>query len=112
MKKAGRIKRISKRSSVVKGRKIEVARKNSGIKSTGSSSKRRPTKTASRLNTKDDLTKNFLETAARKSTEEAAEETMKVMGYNIIAKNGWIVKVFPNNKMKRISPIPRVIEKK
>src|ERR1700722_9100001 len=99
MKKASQIKRISKRSSVVKGRKIEVARKNSGIKSTGSSSKRRPTKTASRLNnTKDDLTKNFLETCARKSTEEAAEETMKVMGYNIIAKNGWIVKVFPNNK--------------
>ena len=37
---------------------------------------------------------------------------MKVMGYNIIAKNGWIVKVFPNNKVERISPISRVIEKK
>ena len=83
-------------------------------KAGGSSSKRNiAVKANGKSNTlKDDLTKKFLETAARKSMEEAAVETMKVMGYNVVAKNGWVVKVFPNKKVVRISPIPRVIEKK
>ncbi len=42
---------------------------------------------------------------------KAAEETMKIMGYNVIARNGWVVKIFPNNKVVRISRIPRVTEK-
>jgi hypothetical protein len=92
MQKGSHLKKVSKRSSVARGRKIASAKNISGIK--------------------DDLTRNFLETAARKSTEKAAEETMKVMGYNVIAKNGWVVKVYPNNRVERISRIPRVIEKK
>ena len=92
MQKGSQLKKVSNRNSVVKGRKITITKNIAGVK--------------------DDLTKKFLETAARKSMEEAAEETMKVMGYNIIAKNGWVVKVFPNNKVERISQIPRIIEKK
>ncbi len=80
-----------KSTSVLKERKAAVAKNISVIK--------------------DDLTKRILETAARKSMGKAAEETMKIMGYNIIARNGWVVKIFPNNKVERISRIPRVTEK-
>jgi hypothetical protein len=92
MRKSSHLKKINKRSPVIKGRKIAIAKNISVIK--------------------DDLTKNILENAARKSMGKAAEETMKVMGYNVVARNGWVVKIFPNNKVERISRIPRVIEKR
>ncbi len=70
-------------------------------------------KLAGKKNTdKDELTKNFLEKATQKSLEEAADETMKVMGYNVIAQDGWVVKVFPNKAVERISRIPQVTESK
>ncbi len=92
MQKGSHLKKISKRRSITKRRKIAIAKNISDIK--------------------DDLTKNILEKAAHKSMGKAAEETMKVMGYNVIARNGWVVKIFPNNKVERISRIPRVIEKR
>ena len=67
--------------------------------------KRRTTK-------KNDLTKTMLETAARKGIQEAAVETMAIMGHNVIARNGWIGKLFRNGKFERISPIPQVTETK
>jgi hypothetical protein len=68
MQKASRQKKAIKSSSVVKGRKVAMTKNISVIK--------------------DDLTKNILERAARKSMGKAAEETMKVMGYNVVARNG------------------------
>jgi hypothetical protein len=69
-------------------------------------------KKAGKINTtKDSLTKSFLETAAQKSMEEAAEETIEVMGYNVIAQDGWVVKVFKDKHVEKISPIPQVTEK-
>jgi hypothetical protein len=43
---------------------------------------------------------------------EAAKETMDVMGYNVIAQDGWVVKIFKDNRVEKISPIPQVTEKK
>jgi len=91
MEKGRHHKKTIKTTSVLKGRKVSVAKNISVIK--------------------DDLTKRILETAARKSMGKAAEETMRIMGYNVIARNGWVVKIFPNNKVVRISRIPRVTEK-
>ena len=54
----------------------------------------------------DVLTKTFLEKAARKGVQEATSTTIKVMGFNVVARNGWIVKEFPDNKIERISRIP------
>jgi hypothetical protein len=54
------------------------------------------------------LTKRVVANAARKSFKEAAAETMEVMGYNVIAKDGWVVKVDKDgNILEKISPIPR-----
>ncbi len=91
MEKGRHHKKTIRPTSVLKGRKVAVAKNISVIK--------------------DDLTKRILETAARKSMGKAAKETMKIMGYNVIARNGWVVKIFPNNKVVRISRIPRVTEK-
>ena len=92
MQKGSHSKKANKSTSVVKARKVAIAKNISVIK--------------------DDLTKNILENAARKSMGKAAEETMKLMGYNVVARNGWVVKIFPNNKVERISRIPRVTEKR
>jgi hypothetical protein len=74
--------------------------------------KARSIKTVAKIKTtKDNLTKTFLETAAQKSMQEAAEETMEIMGYNVIAQDGWVVKVFKDKHVEKISPIPQVIEK-
>lgn len=51
------------------------------------------------------LTKRILISAARRGFKEAAEETMAVMGYNIIAKDGWIVKKFPDGRIEKLSKI-------
>jgi len=40
------------------------------------------------------LTKRLLVSAAKRGIRKAAEETMQVMGYVVIAQNGWIVKKY------------------
>lgn len=53
------------------------------------------------------LTKRIVANAARKSFKEAAARTMEVMGYNVIAKDGWVVKVDKDgNILEKISRIP------
>jgi len=61
---------------------------------------------------KDILTKSLLESIARKGVQEAETKTIKIMGFNVIAREGWIVKEFPDNRIERISPIPQLIESK
>jgi hypothetical protein len=51
------------------------------------------------------LTKRILISAAQKGFRAASEETMKVMGYNVIAKDGWVVKIFPDGHTEKISPL-------
>jgi hypothetical protein len=36
---------------------------------------------------------------------QAAKETMKVMGYTIVAHEGWIVRKSPDGSIEQISPI-------
>ena len=54
------------------------------------------------------LTKRLLVSAAKKGIRKAAEETMQVMGYNLIAKDGWVVKMFADGTIEKISPIKLV----
>ena len=51
------------------------------------------------------LTKRILETAARRGFREAAKETMMVMGYNVIVKDDWVVKIFPDGTIEKIKPL-------
>jgi len=54
------------------------------------------------------LTKRRLASAARTGIRRAAIETMLVMGYTIIAENGWIVKKYPDGHIEKISRIETV----
>ena len=51
------------------------------------------------------LTKRILEAAARRGFREAAKETMAVMGYNVIVKADWVVKIFPDGTIEKIKPL-------
>ncbi|PQJ12449.1 hypothetical protein CJD36_001485 [Flavipsychrobacter stenotrophus] len=51
------------------------------------------------------LTKRILISAAKQGFRKAAEETMKVMGYNVIARDGWVMKIFPDGRTEKISPL-------
>jgi len=83
---------------------------NSTINKKGPSALKKPKSPVKARAHKDAFTKTVLEKAARKGIREAENETIKVMGYNLIVKNGWVVKVFPNNKIVRISRVPKVKE--
>jgi hypothetical protein len=54
------------------------------------------------------LTKRILISATKKGFKQAAEETMRVMGYNVVAKDGWVVKIFPDGTTEKISPIEQI----
>lgn len=43
--------------------------------------------------------------AIQKGFKEAAEETMRIMGYNVIAQDGWVVKIFPDGSIERMNKI-------
>lgn len=47
------------------------------------------------------LTKRILLSAAR----NAADETMEIMGFTIIAQDGWVVKKYANGRTERLTPI-------
>jgi len=51
------------------------------------------------------LTKRLLVSAAKRGIRKAAEETMEVMGYVVIARNGWIVKKYADGRIEQIEPI-------
>jgi len=54
------------------------------------------------------LTKRILQSAARKGIRHAAKETMEVMGYTIIARDGWVIRLYPDGQFVRISPIEQI----
>lgn len=47
----------------------------------------------------------FMTMIAEKAFSEAAEDTMKVMGYNTIAKNGWVIKLYADGHEEKIKKI-------
>lgn len=53
------------------------------------------------------LTKRRLVSAAKSGLRKAAAETMKVMGYVLIAEEGWLVKKHADGHIEKISPIEK-----
>ena len=51
------------------------------------------------------LTKRRLASAARKSIRIAAINTMDVMGYTVVAHNGWVVKKYADGTIEKIAPL-------
>jgi hypothetical protein len=49
-----------------------------------------------------DLTPSQLNEIVSKAFKEASEETMRVMGYNTIAEDGWVVKVYADGRKEKI----------
>jgi hypothetical protein len=54
------------------------------------------------------LTKRRLASAARTGIRKAAEDTMRVMGYTIIAEDGWVVKKYEDGRIEKMSQIEKV----
>lgn len=52
------------------------------------------------------LTKRILVRAARTGILKAAKETMEVMGFVVVAQNGWVVKKYADGTIERLTPIP------
>jgi hypothetical protein len=54
------------------------------------------------------LTKRILRRAAKAGLRNASERTMQVMGFTIVAHNGWIVKKLADGTIEKISRINSV----
>lgn len=55
--------------------------------------------------TKEYLTKRVVDRASRKGMKAASEETMEVMGYNVIVKDGWVVKKYKNGSIEQLEKV-------
>ncbi len=51
------------------------------------------------------LTKRVVERATRKGMRQAAQKTMNVVGYIVVARDGWLMKEFPNGLTEKIKPL-------
>lgn len=49
------------------------------------------------------LTKRILIRAARAGIRKAEKETLAIMGFNVIAENGWVVKKFLDGRIEKIA---------
>jgi|GEM_PF-1660702 len=96
-------------ATTIKKNKPSVAGKKVSAKST--TAKRAlgmakiPVRKSAKVNTGDSLTKKILKEAASLGFSKAAAKTMKVMGYNVIVKNGWVVKKFADGRIQKISKL-------
>lgn len=54
------------------------------------------------------LTKRMLVNAAAKGFKKASEEAMQLMGYIVIAQDGWVVKKYADGKIEKLSLIEQV----
>ena len=54
------------------------------------------------------LTKRIVGRAARQGLTEAAEQTMKVMGFTVIAHDGWVVKKHTDGRLEKITKLNSV----
>ena len=58
----------------------------------------------------EDLTADQLNAIVSNAFSSAARETMAIMGYNMIAEDGWVVKVYADGtkeKIKELEVVPR-----
>lgn len=54
------------------------------------------------------LTKRILISAARRGFKKASEEAMALMGYIVIAKDGWVVKKYADGRIERLNRIEQL----
>ena len=54
------------------------------------------------------LTTRLLKSHSEKAFKEAAIETMRIMGYNVIAQDGWVVKKFADGSIVRLHELEEV----
>lgn len=64
-------------------------------------------KSKTRKKTTEPLTKRTIVSAAKIAFKNASEETMEVMGYNVVAENGFVVKIFSDGRKETLSAIPK-----
>ncbi len=48
------------------------------------------------------LTKRVVERATRKGMKIAAHRTMEAIGYIVVARDGWLMKEFPDRSIQKI----------
>jgi len=58
------------------------------------------------------LTKRILVTAARSGVRDAVASTIRVLGYNVIAHKGRVVRKFADGRTEDIGPIKQVTRRK
>jgi hypothetical protein len=51
------------------------------------------------------LTKRIVVSASKKAISKASKETVRVMGHNVIAKDGWIVKKYADGSFEKLQKI-------
>lgn len=51
------------------------------------------------------LTKRMVLRAARRGIKAASQETMKVMGYNVLVMDGWVVKKYLDGTIEQIEKV-------
>jgi len=52
-----------------------------------------------------EMDKAALKAAIIAGTKVAAEQTLSAMGYNTIAEDGWVVRIYENGERKKIKKI-------
>lgn len=62
-------------------------------------------KAASKIEKENYLTKRILKSAASTGFTQAAARTMRIMGQNVVVRNGWVVRVFADGKIEKISKL-------
>jgi hypothetical protein len=55
--------------------------------------------------TKGYLTKRVVDRATRRGIKAASQETMKIMGYNVIVKDGWVVKKYQDGTIEQMQKV-------
>lgn len=55
--------------------------------------------------TKGYLTKRVVDRATRRGIKAASQETMKIMGYNVIVKDGWVVKKYQDGTIEKLEKV-------
>ena len=80
--------------------KKTATKKNTAKKTVKAATRKSPTRRKNNY-----LTKRILVSAATTGFIEASERTMRVMGENVIVKDGWVVRIFADGRIERISKI-------
>ena len=51
------------------------------------------------------LTKRILVSSARRAGLKASKEAMQIMGYIVVAQDGWIIKKFADGRIEKLEAI-------